>query len=82
MGGKEEIQREEAEGRVAGRKSEASSLRSVAAVRVAGAALYCLCCLLASLGRKKKERKKKLCASLQNKALVKNSVCSRDSVLT
>lgn len=48
MGGNEEIQREEAEGRVAGGDSETHSLISVAAVRVARATLYCLCCLLAS----------------------------------
>lgn len=48
MGRDKEIQREEAEGRVAGGESETHSLISGAAVRVARAALYCLCCLLAS----------------------------------
>lgn len=33
-------------------------------------------------GEEHKEIKKKRCVSLQNKALVKKSVCGRDSVLT
>lgn len=65
--------------------ARASGGLAVVPACLAKAAFLRFCRFLASLGGgrgKHKEIKKKLCVSLQNKALVKNSVCSRDSVLT
>lgn len=62
-----------------------AALSSVAAVLAGGSSSLLPWLFISIHGKgekKKRKEKKKLCASLQNKALVKNSVCGRDSVLT